>query len=162
LGRYAERAAVLDRLAALLQAGPVADAPPDRDWRCELWAERSIDAGRERRQRLLADAERIAAATDWWPTHIGRSFLLDAAELLDRVGRAEAARDRWQQARDTARPDDEEVMQTTAVLCARSGDPHLALELLQQLARGDWLEKRTIWRHTGGSRAHRARLSEAA
>jgi AcrR family transcriptional regulator len=49
LGRYAERAAVLDRLAALLQAGPVPDAPPDRDWRCELWAERSIDAGRERR-----------------------------------------------------------------------------------------------------------------
>jgi DNA-binding SARP family transcriptional activator len=312
LGRYAERAAVLDRLAALLGAAPVPDAPPDRDWRCELWAERSIDAGRERRldearalvadvlreagpahqiaigrallaegqalawigtddtnrrarrafagaverfaalghrdwqgsallrwgysacyqhgdligaealirravdtydpdgdrlhgalgsyadvlidlgeferagealdratavaqrrglplkaevpwawaritaargdgpatERLLADAERIAAATDWWPTHIGTSFLLDAAELLDRVGRGEAARDRWQRARDRAGPENEEVMQTTAFLCARSGDPHLALELLQKLARGDWLEKRTIWRHT--------------
>jgi DNA-binding SARP family transcriptional activator len=39
-------------------------------------------------------------------------------------------------------------MQTTAVLRARSGDPGLALAELQELARGDWLEKRLVWRHT--------------
>lgn len=39
-------------------------------------------------------------------------------------------------------------MQTYAVMCARSGDPWQGLELLQLLARGDWLEKRTSWRHT--------------
>ncbi len=99
-------------------------------------------------ERLLHEAEREAARLEWFETHIGWSFLLEAAELLDRVGLSEQAESYLERCRERAGAGNEEVMQTTAVLRARSGDPGKALEELQELARGIWLEKRVIWRHT--------------
>jgi hypothetical protein len=129
-GRYTERDAVLDRLEQLLVAGRVPPPPP-----------RSTE-------RLLREAQRDSAHEDWFQTHIGVSFLLEATELLDRVGLTDEATVYLERARARAGDEDEEVMQARAVLLARSGDPWLALEQLQALARGDWLEKRTSWRHT--------------
>ncbi len=99
-------------------------------------------------ERLLREAEREAARLEWFDTHIGLSFLLEAAELLDRVGLVEQAQAYLERGRERAGDDNEEVMQTAAVMRARSGDPGRALEGLQELARGSWLEKRVIWRHT--------------
>jgi DNA-binding SARP family transcriptional activator len=99
-------------------------------------------------ERYVREAELEAASTAWFHTHIGLSFLLEGAELLDRVGLDELAHLRYEWAVERAGEADEEVKQTAAVICGRSGDPARALELLQDLARGDWLEKRAIWRHT--------------
>jgi tetratricopeptide (TPR) repeat protein len=99
-------------------------------------------------QTLLAEAERIARGKDWWETHIGASFLLDCAEQLDLLGLTDEAQRMLARARAHPGAEDDEVVHTAAVLSARSGDPLVALEQLQGVARGDWLEKRTIWRHT--------------
>ena len=64
-GRYDERDAALDRLEALLHAGDLPAAPPGRDWRLELMAERAIDVGRSRRlEESLALAEQVVAEAD--------------------------------------------------------------------------------------------------
>jgi hypothetical protein len=97
--------------------------------------------------RLLREAEREATDSEWFETHIGNSLLLDAAELLDRVGLSEQAREYFERGRERAADSNEEVMQTRATLLARSGEPLEALDALQELARGDWLEKRRVWRH---------------
>ena len=51
--------------------------------------------------------------------------------------------------RACARPDaaPEDVTHTRAVLLARSGDPLQALDALQEIVRGNWLEKRRVWQH---------------
>jgi DNA-binding SARP family transcriptional activator/tetratricopeptide (TPR) repeat protein len=115
------------------------------------WTRARVAAGRgdaRATERLLRETERDAAGQDWFETHIGLSFLLEGAALLDLVGLGEQANNYLQRARERAGDDDDEVMQTSAVLRARSGDPAQALDELQELARGDWLEKRLIWRHT--------------
>jgi DNA-binding SARP family transcriptional activator/tetratricopeptide (TPR) repeat protein len=95
-------------------------------------------------ERQLREVERDAG--DWFEMDIGVTFLADAAEMLDRVGLAEQA-ERYL-ARATARePDNEFVRQARATLLARSGNPWEGIESLQALARGDWLEKRLLWRH---------------
>lgn len=99
-------------------------------------------------ERLLNEADRTAPKHDQTSTHIGVWFLLEAAEMLDRLGLTEQARAYLERGRARAGDDDEEVRQATAVLQARSGDPAQGLEQLQQLMRGDWLEKRLVWRHT--------------
>ena len=96
-------------------------------------------------QRLIREVERDTG--DWFAMHTGATFLADAGEMLDRVGLCEQAESSLRRA--TARaPDDEFVRQAHATLLARSGDPLQALESLQRLAEGDWLEKRLLWRHT--------------
>jgi tetratricopeptide (TPR) repeat protein len=143
LGRFDEAERVIGRAQELVQVQKV---------RIDLtWARAHIAAGRgdaSATERLLREAERDADGTDWFETHIQRFFLLDAAELLDLVGVSDQAQRYLARGREVGGEDNEEVMQTTAVLRARSGDPGLALEELQQLARGTWLEKRVTWRHT--------------
>jgi DNA-binding SARP family transcriptional activator len=115
------------------------------------WGLARVAAGRgdaHATERLIREAEIEATRADWYPTHIGLSSRLEAAELLDRVGLDDLARGRYDQAVEQAGEADEEVMQTAAVMCARSGDPWRALELLQELARCHWVEKRAVWRHT--------------
>jgi DNA-binding SARP family transcriptional activator len=99
-------------------------------------------------ERLLREVEREAAGEDWFKTHTGVSFLLEAAELLDRVGVSDQARRYLERGRERAGDGNDEVIQTSAVLEAHAGDPLVALGELQRLSRGDWLEKRVIWRHT--------------
>jgi DNA-binding SARP family transcriptional activator len=96
-------------------------------------------------ERYLREAERDAA--DWFDTHTGATFLADAAEMLDRVGE-QAAADRYLARALERDPQDEFVRQARATLLARRGDPAEALEALQELTRGVWLEKRLVWRHT--------------
>jgi tetratricopeptide (TPR) repeat protein len=160
LGSYADVLVDLgefDRAeAALLEALALAERNPLPARMGELtWGLARVAAGRgdaRATERLLREAERGSAGDDWFDTHIGLSYVLEAAELLDRVGLAELARVELERARERAREragaESEEVMQTSAVMCARSGDPWRALEQLQELARLDWVEKRTIWRHT--------------
>jgi len=119
------------------------------------WGLARIAAGRgeaEATARLLRQAEDEARDYELFGTHIGNWFLLEAAEMLDRVGLSDDARAYFERAREQSLEPGgtirEEIMQTRAVLDARSGDPLQALEQLQALARGDWLEKRLIWRHT--------------
>ena len=146
LGEFDQVEAVLDRAAALAARDGFAKALIDLTWsRAHLAAGRGDARATE---RLLAEVERGAGGMDWFATHIGLSFLLDAAELLDLVGVSDQAQRYLKRARDLGGEANEEVMQTTAVLHARSGDPGLALGELQQLARGNWLEKRLVWRHT--------------
>ena len=96
-------------------------------------------------ERLLREVERDAR--DWFESTTGATFLAEAAEMLDRVGLAAEAQSYLARARERA-PDDEFVLQAQATLLARSGDPMQALDALQQLTRGNWLQKRLIWRHT--------------
>jgi DNA-binding SARP family transcriptional activator len=96
-------------------------------------------------ERLLREAMREGSS--WFETHIGATFLAAAAEMLDRVGLGDEARSYLGQA-FSREPDDEFVRQARATLLARSGDPMEALDALQGLAQGEWLEKRLLWRHT--------------
>ena len=119
-----------------------------------IWSMARIAAGRGdplRTERLLREAERLAEDADWFASHIGGWFLTEAAELLDRVGLpAQASRfleRALEQSREYANEPDVEIIQARAMLTARSGDPLQALEQLQEIVRGDWLEKRLVWRH---------------
>ena len=114
------------------------------------WTRAHVAAGRgdaRATERLLREAEREAVESEWFHGHIGNSLLLDAAELLDRVGLSEQGQEYFERGRERGGDSDEEVMQTRAILLGRSGDPLLALDALQELVRGDWLEKRRVWRH---------------
>jgi DNA-binding SARP family transcriptional activator len=96
-------------------------------------------------ERMLREVERDGG--DWFESHIGLAFLNSAAQLLDRLGLDEQARRFFQKA--VARgPEDESTLQTRALMLARSGDPTEGLDALQDLVRGDWLDKRFVWRHT--------------
>jgi DNA-binding SARP family transcriptional activator len=146
LGEFDRAEIAIERAAALVERDGTVR------FNAELnWARARVAAGRgdaRTTERLLREAERVAVEQDWFETHIGRSFLLDVAELLDLVGISDQAQRYLERGRRLGGDDNEEVMQTTAVLRARSGDPVLALEDLQKLARGEWLEKRVNWRHT--------------
>ena len=114
------------------------------------WTKASVAAGRgdsRATERLLREAERGLVDTEWSEGHIGTTLFLDAAELLDRVGLTAQAWEYFERGRERAGDENEEVMQARATLLARSGDPMLALDALQELVRGDWLEKRRVWRH---------------
>ena len=146
LGKFDQAETVIDRAGALAERDGVAKAQMDLTWsRAHLAAGRGDARATE---RLLREVERGAAGMDWFATHIGLAYLLAAAELLDRGGVSDHAQRYFELGRERGGEDNEEVMQTTAVLRARSGDPWLALTELQELARGDWLEKRVTWRHT--------------
>jgi DNA-binding SARP family transcriptional activator len=158
-GAYASYADVLTELGEFERAHEVLDraavlAVPERfdKARSEIEYMRAVLAAGQRdpheTQRLLLEVERLAADQDWFKTHIGTTFLLESAEMLDRVGLAEQAERYFERARQRSGDRDDEVAQTRAVMRARSGDPEQALEDLQRLARGDWLEKRVVWRHT--------------
>ncbi len=95
-------------------------------------------------ERMLHAVERDWG--DWADAHGGGTFELDAAEMLDQLGRTREAEAYF--ARALARGPEEWVVQTRATITARSGDPHLAIEELQRVARGNWLERRLLWRHT--------------
>jgi DNA-binding SARP family transcriptional activator len=145
LGRFDQADEILDR--ALL----LAERDGSDKARSDIAAGRArVAAGRDdarATERLLREAEREAGAQDWFHTHIGLSFLLESAELLDRLGLREQANLYFERARERVGDSNEEVLQTKAVLEARSGNPEQALEALQEIVRGDWLEKRVIWRH---------------
>ena len=114
------------------------------------WSKASVAAGRgdaRATERLLREAERETSDSEWSHGHLGNSLLLDAAELLDRVGLTEQAWEYFERGRERAGEANEEVRQARATLLARSGDPLEALDALQELVRGDWLEKRRVWRH---------------
>lgn len=146
LGELDEAEIVLDRAGALSERDGITKVHIDLAWSRAHVSARRGDA--RATERLLRECEREAAGMDWFTTHVGRFFLLDAAELLDLLGISDQARRYLDLGRQHGGDDNEEVMQTVAVLRARSGDPSLALEDLQKLARGDWLEKRVVWRHT--------------
>jgi DNA-binding SARP family transcriptional activator/tetratricopeptide (TPR) repeat protein len=98
-------------------------------------------------ERLLREVERDPG--DWFETtHIGAAFLTEAAERLDQVGLTDQAAHYLARAVERVGESDESVLQAQAMMLARSGDPWRALDALQELARGDWLEKRFIWRFT--------------
>ena len=114
------------------------------------WSKASVAAGRgdaRATERLLREAERETKDSEWSHGHLGNSLLLDAAELLDRVGLTEQAWEYFERGNERAGEANEEVRQARATLLARSGDPLEALDALQELVRGNWLEKRRVWRH---------------
>ncbi len=114
------------------------------------WSKAAAAAGRgdaRATERLLREAERETSNSEWSEGHMGNSLLLEAAELLDRVGLTDQAWEYFDRGRERAGDGNEEVMQARATLLARSGDPLDAIDALQELVRGDWLEKRRVWRH---------------
>lgn len=146
LGRFDEAEQALDRGSVLAEGDGFDKARGDI-----AWGRARIAAGRgdaRAAERLLFEAERATSEMDWFKGHIGTSFLLECAELLDRLGVSDEAQRYFDAARERGGDDNEEVMQTLAVMRARGGDPHQALDDLQRLARGEWLEKRVVWRHT--------------
>jgi DNA-binding SARP family transcriptional activator len=96
-------------------------------------------------ERLLREVERDA--DDWFDTPGGVAFLTDAAILLNMLGLDTQADGYLDKAR-MRMPADETVRQAQAMMLARSGDPGQGLEALQALVRGDWLDKRRMWRHS--------------
>ena len=141
----------------LAEAAAAAERRDDRRVITEIiWGQGRIAAGRgdaRATERLLREAQRAAVDAEWFETHIGGFFLLEAAELLDRVGLTEEAQRFFDRAiepsrRARDRAGDDSITQTRAMLLARSGDPLQALDALQEIVRGDWLEKRLVWRHT--------------
>ncbi len=146
LGEFDEAEVVIDRAVAIAEREGVAKSLSEL-----TWVRGRVAAGRgdaRAAERLLRETEREAGDMDWFHTHIGRSFLLEAAELLDLLGITEQARHYFERGCEHTGLDNGEVLQTTAVLRARSGDPGLALAELQEIVRRDWLEKRLTWRHT--------------
>jgi DNA-binding SARP family transcriptional activator len=105
----------------------------------------SLNDDAEAVERHLAETERHRA--DWFDITSGSTYLADAAELLDRVGRQGAAEDYLRRAIER-NPDDEFVLQAQAALLARHGDPHAALRALRALTHAPWLEVRLTWRRT--------------
>jgi DNA-binding SARP family transcriptional activator len=145
LGEFDRAEEIIDRAAALAERDGMEKALSEA-----TWARARVAAGRDDAracERLLREAERAANMSDWFETHIGLSFLLEGAELLDQLGLSDQAVAYFERARKRAGDANEEVLQTKAVLSARSGDPGEALEDLQEIVRGEWLEKRVIWRH---------------
>jgi DNA-binding SARP family transcriptional activator len=96
-------------------------------------------------ERYLDETERHRA--DWFDITSGSTYLADAAELMDRVGRHTAADDYLRRAVER-NPDDEFVLQAQASVLARRGDPHAALVALRALTHAPWLEVRLTWRRT--------------
>jgi DNA-binding SARP family transcriptional activator len=146
LGEFDRATQILDQAAALAERDGVHKAIGEIAWaRARVAAGRADVAATE---RLLLEAEREATAFEWFDGHIGMAYLLEATELLDRLGVSDQAQAYFERARARADDDNEEIMQTAAVLHARSGNPDRALEELQRVVSGNWLEKRVIWRHT--------------
>jgi DNA-binding SARP family transcriptional activator len=140
-----------DRAAEILaDAAITADRDEDRKSRAYIaWSRAHIASAQGdalATERLVREV--VRGADDWFDTHIGVAFLVDAAQYLDRVGLTDAAHTYFEQARERAGDSDEAVLLARAALVARSGDPVEALDALQELARGDWLEKRLVWRNT--------------
>jgi DNA-binding SARP family transcriptional activator len=135
--------------AALDEAAELARRPEDRQvWSYVSWSRMRIrsmrgDAAGTRREVV----ETLRHGGDWFGTHIGTTFLADAAECLDRVGDQVAADERLAEAR-ARHPDDEFVLQAQAALLARRGDPDAALEALRRMDDAPWLEHRLRWRTT--------------
>lgn len=146
LGEFDRADEVLDRAAVIAQRDGHEKARGDIPYSRAVIAAARRDAPAT--QRLLTETERAASELDWFKTHIGTTFLLESAEMLDRVGLADEAQRYFDRARERVGDRDDEVVQTRAVLSARSGDPEQALADLQRVARTDWLEKRVVWRHT--------------
>ena len=133
--------------AALVEATDLAVRAEDRQvWSYVSWSRmrfRSVrgDAAGTRREVV----ETLRHAGDWFDTHIGTTFLADAAECLDRVGDRESAEARLAEA-EARQPDDEFVLQAQAALLARRGDPEAALDSLRRMSQAPWLEQRLRWR----------------
>jgi DNA-binding SARP family transcriptional activator len=145
LGEFDSADRVLEEAKALAERDGIRKALSEL-----AWTKASVAAGRgdsRATERLLREAERGLVDTEWSDGHIGTTLFLDAAELLDRVGLTDQAWEYFERGRERAGDENEEVMQAHATLLARSGDPLLALDALQELVRGDWLEKRRVWRH---------------
>ena len=142
-GDWSAASAVLDE-ASVLAAG--ADDLMARAYIAWSRARMASARGDSRlTERYVLETERNAG--DWFEIHTGAVFLADAAEMLDRVGEVDSSRVFLQRALDRA-PLDEYVRHARAALLARRGDADEALRALQELSRGDWLEKRMVWRHT--------------
>jgi DNA-binding SARP family transcriptional activator len=142
-GDWSGAEAVLDEAARL-----AVDAPDPMSRAYVAWSRAQVASGQGNAaatERNLREAEREAG--DWLDIHTGATFFADAAELLDRVGEPAAA-DAYLARAVERLPEDEFVRQAQAALLARRGDPELALVALQELTRGEWLEKRLIWRHS--------------
>ena len=98
LGQFDQVQAVLDRAAALAERDGIAKAQIDLTWSRAHLAAGQGDA--RATERLLAEVDRGARGMDWFTTHVGLSFLLDAAELLDRVGVGDQAQRYFERGRE--------------------------------------------------------------
>jgi tetratricopeptide (TPR) repeat protein len=153
LNFYADALIDLARLdeadAALTEAEQLAERNANQMQRgYATWTRAHIAAARGdayAAERLLREVERDA--NDWFETHIGVAFLTDAATLLNTLG-LDTQADAYLDKAMIRRPADETVRQAKAMMVARTGDPWEGLEALQALVRGDWLDKRWIWRHS--------------
>ncbi|HEX4519236.1 MAG TPA: hypothetical protein VH063_06605 [Gaiellaceae bacterium] len=145
LGEFDEADRILEEARVLAERDGIRKALGEL-----AWSKATVAAGRgdaRATERLLREAERATSGSEWSDGHTGDILLLDAAELLDRVGLQDQAWEYFERGRERAGDGNEEVMQARATLLARSGDPLEALDALQELVRGDWLEKRRVWRH---------------
>jgi DNA-binding SARP family transcriptional activator len=135
---------------ALDEASALAERDHDRKSQAfGAWTRAHVAAARgdaPATERLLHEVER--GADDWFDTHVGAAFLTDAADMLDRLGCSGPAASYLARAVQRLGDDDEAVRQARAMMLARTGDPWQALDALQELTRGDWLEKRFVWRFT--------------
>lgn len=146
LGEFDRAAEVLDRAEQLAEEEGI-----DKVFAEVAWGRAHVAAGRldaRATERLAIEAIAEVERLDYFDTHAGLSYLLEAAELLDAVGLTAQARQLLERAQARGEDPHGEIPHTTAVLDARSGDPGVALEELQTLARGAWLQKYRIWRHT--------------
>ena len=136
--------------ASLAAARTATDAGADVKGRSYMtWSAAHLAAARQDQSGTLARLAEVAAAGgEWFDSHLGLYFLADAAALLDCVGLTERGKAYLAsaQARNSSR--DDYVVLADAVILARSGDPHRAEATLQEVARGEWVEKRLRWRNT--------------
>jgi hypothetical protein len=113
------------------------------------WSAAHLAAAREDQLgtvRLLAEVE--SGGGEWFGSHLGLYFLADAAALLDCLGLSDRALRYLETARARGSANDDYVVLASAVMLARTGDPHLAESTLQEVVRGEWVEKRLRWRNT--------------
>ncbi|HTW99196.1 MAG TPA: tetratricopeptide repeat protein [Acidimicrobiales bacterium] len=143
-GRYEQAEAAIEeerRLGSLLGDHRISAYAT---WSAAKLASQVGDAPRTLAEMRATEAERH----DWFDHLTGVTFLADAADLLDRVGEHEAARDFLERAQ--ARRDEEPLGVATAeaAVLARSGDPEEAEHKLDELEAMARLEPRERWRLT--------------
>jgi DNA-binding SARP family transcriptional activator len=142
-GDWSEADVALDEALALADEYDDAAARAYSLWQRARIASLTGDA--DATERYFRETEQHRA--DWFDITSGSTYLADAAETLDRVGRHEAADGYLQRALELD-PTDEFVMQAQAALLARRGDPVAALAALRALTQAPWLEGRLAWRRT--------------
>jgi DNA-binding SARP family transcriptional activator len=143
-GRYAEAESTLAEARRLIELSGDRRAAGYVAWDEARLASQRGDAS----ATLAALAETEAHRTDWFAHSTGAEVMADAADILDRVGEADAAAAYLARARERAAEAEMSFAVAEAAILARSGDPAAARSAIAETLASPSLHRREAWRLT--------------